>query len=145
MLDAIVDFWDAHTRIDKSRVKNLLAFAWGFGTVERPNFLNFLLDIGRSRTLYRDGSFTHSTIDWLTTALYWNGIVFVRLTSPFGFFWQLRWGGAKADPALWQFGIGYDNHGRFRFIFRIQSDASARAGTTIPNDWEVAGWAFGEH
>lgn len=126
MIDAIATWWDSWTAIDRSCVRSLFSVAWGFGTVDKPNWLAIKFGLPDD-------------------PLYWNGIFFLRITAPFGIFWMIRWGGADADPALFQSGLGYDFKGRFRIINRIQSDASARAGTTIPNDWEVTGWTFGGH
>lgn len=125
-LNAIQGWWDGHTAIDRDRVRSLFSFAYGFGTVSKPDFLAIKFNLPDE-------------------PLYWNGIFFLRITWPFGIFCMLRWGGAKANPAFVQSGIGYDFRGRFRVINRVQSDASARAGTTLPNDWEVAGFQFGGH
>lgn len=126
ILTAIQDWWDDHTRIDRDRVRSVFSVAWGFGTLSKPDLTSIQFNLPDE-------------------PLYWNGIFFLRITAPFGIFWMIRWGGANADPALFQSGLGYDFRGRFRVINRIQSDTSARAGTTIPNDWEVAGFQFGGH
>lgn len=61
-------------------------------------------------------------------ALFWNALFFVRFVWPLGVFIQLRWSGETDRRAYVQFGFGWKLNGRLAFIFRIQSDDSAKVG-----------------
>lgn len=111
------------------------SLAWCFGPDEAwhwSNLLHLRLHLG----IWPEHS---------PTGFFDNAGLFIRLDGPFALYWQIRWAGATASRALWQAGIGWKEHGQFGAIFRIQSDASAKAGVTFPNPWEASGWKDGPH
>lgn len=79
-----------------------------------------------------------------TRSLFRNGMVYVRLLWPFGLFLHVRWCG-NCRRAFLQAGIGWKLNGRFAVLFRVQSDATAAAGTSGPNFGQAPGWSEGEH
>lgn len=79
-----------------------------------------------------------------TRSLFRNGMVYVRLLWPFGVFLHVRWCGS-CRRAFLQTGAGWKLNGRFAVLFRVQSDATAAAGTSGPNFGQAPGWSEGEH
>lgn len=74
-------------------------------------------------------------------SLFYNAQFFVRLALPFGLFF-----GARLGPVyLFQCGLGWSLLGRFKLLFRFQTDASAAAGSTGPNFGQATGYDFGTH
>jgi hypothetical protein len=79
-----------------------------------------------------------------TRSLFRNGVVYWRLLWPFGYFLHVRWcGGCRR--AFLQAGFGWKLNGRLALLFRVQSDASAAAGTTGQNHGQATGWLEGDH
>jgi len=79
-------------------------------------------------------------------SLYYNGILFLRLSLPFDIRIGIRWSGRTDKAALWQGGFGFKaSNGRFAPTFRVQSDDSAAKGTNSPNYFNGRGWNFGSH
>lgn len=77
-------------------------------------------------------------------SLFYNAIVFVRLSLPFGVFVHLRWAKNWRRSFL-QAGIGWKLNGRFSPLFRLQSDASAAEGVTGANYGQATGFDYGTH
>ena len=86
-------------------------------------------------------------------SLYFNGLLFIRLSFPFDIRFGTRWSGrttaislfGKNLPTLFQCGLGWKLNGRFAPTFRFQSDKSAMAGTNSPNYLNGIGWEYGSH
>lgn len=78
-------------------------------------------------------------------SLYFNGILFLRLSLPLDARFGLRWSGSTTKAALFQTGAGFKLNGRFAPTFRVQSDESAAAGTNSPNYFSGRGWEYGSH
>ena len=78
-------------------------------------------------------------------SLYFNGILFLRLSLPFDVRFGLRWSGSSTKAALFQTGLGFKLNGRFAPTVRVQSDGSSAAGTYSPNPGQAQGWNYGGH
>jgi hypothetical protein len=74
-------------------------------------------------------------------SLFYNAAFFVRLVFPFGVFFGMRLG----KTYLFQTGIGWKLNGRFALLMRVQTDASAAAGTSGPNYGQSSGYEYGTH
>ena len=70
---------------------------------------------------------------------FYNGFVFLRLTWPVGFYFQLK----PFKRARFQMGFGWKTNGRFAFTFRYQTDEKAAAGVHGPNYGQATGWNRG--
>ena len=79
----------------------------------------------------------------MSQSLYYNGMFYFRLCLPLWIGLGLRWRGTGIGREYFQFGIGWKTSGQAGLNFRIQSDASAAAGTTGPNSGQAIGWAEG--
>jgi len=78
-------------------------------------------------------------------ALFYNAILFLRFSLPFGVFASIRWSGSTVTKALFQCGMGWKLNGRLAILFRFQSDASSAAGVTGPNFGQAQGFEYGTH
>lgn len=78
-------------------------------------------------------------------SLFFNSVLFLRLSLPLGIFWSVRWSANSAVKALWQAGIGFKLNGRFAILFRFQSDETSAAGVTGPNTGQATGFNYGTH
>lgn len=76
---------------------------------------------------------------------FYNAVLFLRLSLPFGIFASCRWSAAIDTKALFQCGIGWKLNGRFGLTFRVQSDTSAAAGESGPNYGQATGFTYGTH
>jgi hypothetical protein len=74
-------------------------------------------------------------------SLFYNALFFIRVAFPFGVFFHLRF----TNQYLFQTGIGWKLNGRFAILFRVQTDASAAAGTSGPNYGQSIGYNYGTH
>lgn len=74
-------------------------------------------------------------------SLFYNAQFFLRLSWPLGVFFGMRLG----PTYLFQCGIGWKLNGRLALLFRVQTDASAAAGTSGPNYGQSPGYEFGTH
>lgn len=74
-------------------------------------------------------------------SLFYNAQFFLRLTFPFGIFFGARIG----STYLFQCGVGWKLNGRIAVLFRVQTDASAAAGTSGPNYGQATGYEYGPH
>lgn len=78
-------------------------------------------------------------------SLYFNAILFLRLSLPIGIQVGIRWSESTTKPALWQGGFGWKLNGRLALTFRVQSDTSAHEGTYSPNYFSGEGFEYGSH
>ena len=78
-------------------------------------------------------------------SLYFNGILFIRLSLPFDIRFATRWSEKSNVAAFFQCGFGFKLNGRFAITLRIQSDKSAEAGTNSPNHGQAQGFEYGGH
>lgn len=78
-------------------------------------------------------------------SLYYNALLFVRLSLPAGLFASVRWSASSTSKALLQIGAGWKLNGRLAILVRIQSDAASAAGSTGPNLGQATGFEFGPH
>ena len=76
-----------------------------------------------------------------TESLFYNAQFFIRISLPIGLFFGLRLG----PTYLFQTGLGWSLLGRFKLLFRFQTDASAAKGVTGPNYGQATGYEFGTH
>lgn len=83
-----------------------------------------------------------------TDALFWNAAFFIRFCLPLGVFVHIRWSGGTGKSYC-QFGLGWKLNGRLAFLFRIQSDDSAKVGAWSgieEENWSPnhgVGWGLG--
>ena len=75
------------------------------------------------------------------SSLFYNGFLMLRLTFPFGVFLHVK----PVRDARFQCGIGWALNGRFKLIFRRQTDAKAAAGAheNAPNIGQAVAWERG--
>lgn len=78
-------------------------------------------------------------------SLFYNALLFVRLSLPAGIFASVRWSASSTKRALLQIGLGWKLNGRLAILLRIQSDAASAAGSTGPNHGQATGFDFGPH
>lgn len=112
-----------------------------YGGDWRDRVLNswpFALDTKSIRTVAvawdREGTYQPGT-----RSLFYNGFVMLRLSLPPSVFIHIKpWRSCR-----FQCGIGWALNGRFKLLFRIQTDASAAAGVHGPNYGQAAGWERG--
>jgi hypothetical protein len=114
--------------LDTNSIKSV-GIAWLFKSVDDPQ-----LD-GESPTWKFLPKVTGNT------ALFYNAVFFVRLVFPFGAFFHMRLG----SNYLFQCGLGWKLNGRAAILFRMQTDASAAAGTSGPNYGQSSGYEYGTH
>lgn len=115
--------------IDPRHVVPLVCFQWGCSEKgDKPDLTSAWIEWGRSDKDY---------------SLYHNGLFFLRLTWPLGFFWGLRWTGKPVKRQYLQTGIGYKLNGQWAFTFRFQNDKSAAEGTWGPNVGQSSRWQCG--
>ena len=74
---------------------------------------------------------------------YYNALLFIRLTWPFGCFFHVR----LCSKRLFQCGIGYKLTGRFAVHCRVQTDESSAKGyhAGLPNNNQATGYNYGAH
>jgi len=75
-------------------------------------------------------------------SLYYNGRLFLRITSPGGVWLHIR---LRPEWRKFQCGAGWKLNGRFGLTFRLQTDESASAGAheNAPNIGQARGWERG--
>lgn len=78
-------------------------------------------------------------------SLFYNAVLFMRLSIPMGLFIAVRWSPSTTAKALFQAGIGWKLNGRIALLFRIQSDATSAAGSSGPNYGQATGFEYGTH
>lgn len=78
-----------------------------------------------------------------TQSLFYNAVIFVRIAWPFGIFIGIRWSGSTTKKAYLQTGTGWALNGRWKLLFRIQSDPASAAGVSGPNSGQAVGWEQG--
>lgn len=78
-------------------------------------------------------------------SLFYNSLLFLRLSLPFGVFASIRWSDSSTAKALLQVGIGWKLNGRIAILLRIQSDATSAAGSSGPNYGQAQGFEYGTH
>ena len=74
-----------------------------------------------------------------TRSLFYNGVLFVRVTLPFGVWLHVK-------PVSWgrfQCGLGWKLNGRAAILFRFQSDTAAARGVSGPNEGQASAWERG--
>lgn len=121
-----IDWLGDKTAIPESKVHTLWAGLWGWGSYSRPDLRNIEV---------------HSGTSGFTDSLYYNGVVFLRISAPFDFRLQVRvW-----PTWLFQCGLGWKGNGRFAPTLRFQTDASAAVGMDGPNYGQASGFQYGPH
>lgn len=113
------------------------------------NFLNWLCvdtdDIKSVAVSWGANENNPDSPDWKAVrsegdrSLFYNGIVFVRLVWPVGFWLHIKW----SRDHRFQTGWGWKLNGRFGLTFRFQSTESAARGTNGPNYGQAEGWLRG--
>jgi len=95
--------------------------------------------------LFKDPKWDFKPLVTGNDSLFYNALLFLRLSLPFGLFFGFRWSPATDKKALFQCGIGWKLNGRLAVLFRIQSDESAAAGETGANTGQATGFNYGTH
>lgn len=75
-----------------------------------------------------------------TKSLYYQGIFFLRLCWPFGWWLHIR---VHPEWQRFQTGFGFKINGRFGANLRLQSDKEAEEGVSGPNWGQAKGWDRG--
>lgn len=115
--------------IDPKYVYPLVCFQWGCSEKgDKPDLTSVWYQFGRGP---RDRS------------LFWNGVIFLRITFPLGLFWSIRWTSKPVKRQYLQTGFGYKVNGQFSLTFRFQNDGSAADGTYGKNVGQSSGWQCG--
>lgn len=121
-------------------------YEYNHGNDWRDRLLNswpFLIDSDCVHTLFRAGICKHEKwVPWILfdngTSLFYNGLVFIRVSMPFWIGIHIRFG-----ERFLQAGLGWKLNGRFGAIFRVQTDESAAEGTHGPNYGQAKGYECG--
>lgn len=80
--------------IDSDSVFSLFAVAWGFK---------------------EDGKWCWTPRSCEDKSLFYNAMLFLRVTVPFGIFWQVRWSGSDSEKAFANGSLGCKLNGRITF------------------------------
>ena len=128
-LRASVGKWFNKISLPEKYILPLFTVQYGCGN-NKPDLLNITGSIGHGK---HDNS------------LYYNGILFIRVMLPFFIGIHIRWSGSTTKKSLMQVHIGWKKNGDFAVTFRIQSDATAAAGTYGRNFNHAQGWNCGTH
>lgn len=124
--------WKESKRLPEGVVKTRFAFMWGCGTVEKPNLKN---------TAYFNGPDPDHD-----RSLYWNGIFYMRVTTPFGIFLHFRWSGKPGKKRQYlQIGLGRKLNGQIATTWRISGDEASADGVYGANHGQAQGYACGPH
>lgn len=128
-IDNLLNSWPLC--LDTDSIKPVLEIEYGANksTPTKPDFKNLIIRTGNRCT---------------TDSLFRNGLIYLRLTRPFGIFIHLRWC-AFCRRAFLQTGFGWKLNGRIAVLLRIQSDQSAADGVHGHNFGQAVGFAEGNH
>lgn len=95
----------------------------------------------------REGKWKLGRLSWLdedTKSLFYNAVLFIRVSFPFWVGLGIRWAGKNPERKEYlQTGFGWKLNGRLGALFRIQSDVASTAGVQGPNYGQGYGWEDG--